>query len=504
MVDVIFWNAVPLNFFLNSNTRYIGPYKLGHWIRKHGYQSQVIDFIDQFKEEELYTATKKFLSDTSLVLAISTTFLCHNDSKDANGVRTPFPDHVTNVARRLKEEFPKLKVVIGGYSSDHLYMQGIADVIIQSYKTPVEDIFLEYIEHLKNGTPLPLGRLQSKFYDVPISGSYFKMLYDTARYPKYNIEVDDFRFTKQDIILNGEALPLDISRGCIFACKFCQHPNLGKKKMDYVRGMDYIRNELIYNWETFGTTRYMILDDTFNDTESKMQSFYDMTQTLPFKITYTAYLRADLIDRFPDTAHMLKESGLWGAFHGLESLHPHASNIIGKAWSGRHAKDFIPKLYHDLWKGEIPQQLSFIVGLPKETREDLNNTVKWFQENNLWSLVFYSLGLIGINERESKITLLSEFDRNADKYGFTFDKDLVWINETWNSQTAFQNTIELEKQISSGLKKSNVWTLGNMEFLGYDKEFLFNTPIHEIDRLDIRKRNGQKFREYYRKLLNSG
>jgi radical SAM superfamily enzyme YgiQ (UPF0313 family) len=252
--------------------------------------------------------------------------------------------------------------------------------------------------------------------------------------------------------------------------------------MDYVRGMDYIRNELIYNWEMFGTTRYMILDDTFNDTESKMQSFYDMTQTLPFKITYTAYLRADLINRFPDTAHMLKESGLWGAFHGLESLHPHASNIIGKAWSGRHAKDFIPKLYHDLWKGEIPQQLSFIVGLPKETREDLNNTVKWFQENNLWSLVFYSLGLIGINERESKITLLSEFDRNADKYGFTFDKDLVWINETWNSQTAFQNTIELEKQISSGLKKSNVWTLGNMEFLGYDKEFLFNTPINEIDR----------------------
>ena len=40
------------------------------------------------------------------------------------------------------------------------------------------------------------------------------------------------RFEKNDFILPGESLPLELSRGCIFKCRFCQYPNIGKDKDD--------------------------------------------------------------------------------------------------------------------------------------------------------------------------------------------------------------------------------------------------------------------------------
>ena len=182
-------------------------------------------------------------------------------------------------------------------------------------------------------------------------------------------------------ILPGEPLPLEVSRGCIFACRFCQLPHLGKKKLDYIRGMNYIEDELNYNYETFGTKNYYILDDTFNDTEIKLKAFYDMSHRLPFDLNYSAYVRADLVHRFPDMAYLLKDSGMSGVFHGIESFHPSASVLLGKGWSGKHGKEFLPKLYHDVWNREVAQHLSFIVGITGDTLENVWDTAKWFVDN---------------------------------------------------------------------------------------------------------------------------
>jgi glycosyltransferase involved in cell wall biosynthesis len=94
-----------------------------------------------------------------------------------------------------------------------------------------------------------------------------------------------------------------------------------------------------------------------------MKEWHKMVTSLPFKINYTAYLRADLLDRYEDVPYMLAESGLLTAFHGIESLGEKASTVIGKGWSGKKARDYIPKLYHDIWDNKVYQTLSFIIGL---------------------------------------------------------------------------------------------------------------------------------------------
>jgi radical SAM superfamily enzyme YgiQ (UPF0313 family) len=511
-MNVIFWNS--LNGGQDLLSRYVGPYKVNHWIKKHGYTGQVIDFLQYLTEEEIYLATKKFITDETLVVGVSTTFLTYNTQirgkltflwKD--GTYNAFPENILKAARRLKAEYPRIKFVLGGYASDHVYGGDTFDAVIMSYTEASEDIFLEYLDYLKKGTEPPISNIITKYAhippDVPVKS---RIHYTAARNKVYNIEHDDFRFSKQDAVLFGETLPLDISRGCIFACRFCNYPHLGKGKLDYTRGMEYIKEELISNYELFGVTRYMILDDTFNDTVPKMEAFLAMTRTLPFKIEYSAYLRADLIDRFPDMAYMLQESGLWGAFHGLESLHPYASNLVGKAWSGKRAKDFIPKLYHDLWGGKIPQMLSFICGLPKERPEDIMDTLKWFKESRLHTIFFAPLGLNNPN-KSSRYSINSEFEKNAEKYGFKFYEDKWytsgWENETWTDSSSRNFLAPIYNYIDEhNLRRASPWVVGNMQLLGYDKEYLFNTPMQHLDNPDYRNRLNNKYKEYYNLLMS--
>lgn len=509
-MHVIFWTSTTSNMDVIS--RYIGPYKLKHWLKKSGYTSQVIDFVKYLTAENLYLATKKFITKDTVCIGVSVTFLAAMLVRWRDGRISPFPEHVIKVAYQIKKEFPHIRFVLGGYGSEHVFGGNIFEATIMSYTESSEDIFIEYLDYLTKGREPPPSREVNYFYHL--SEEYLKnnevkprQHFYQARNKIYNIETDDFRFDTMDAILPREALPLDISRGCIFACRFCNYPHLGKSKTDYIRGMDYIGQELAYNYETFKTQAYMVLDDTFNETQVKMQAFADMTASLPFSIEYSAYLRADLIDRFPDTADMLAASGLWGAFHGLESLHPYASNLVGKAWSGRRARDYIPRLYHDLWRGQIPMHLNFIMGLPKEDLKDVMSTIDWFRDNKIYNIGYERLGLV--NPKSSgRYSILSEFDRNATKWGFTFidgpGSDLTaWTNETWTPINLTESYRIVNEYIDNlKLRKATVWNLGNMQMMGYSKEFLMTVPRDHYDMVEFADRRSKTYKNYYNLLMS--
>jgi hypothetical protein len=422
----------------------------------------------------------------------------------SNGVWAKIPESCLNVIKRIKKQYPYIKIVLGGYASDCVAGWAVVDATIMSYTTATEDVFLEYLEHLKFGSPAPYGQLI-----YPNWGSEnrkHRMLYDRARNPKYNIEEDDFKWTTQDVILQNEPLPLDVSRGCIFACRFCQYPHIGKKKLDYIRGMNYIEDEIRYNYENFGTTNYYMLDDTFNDTEFKMQEFYNMTQRLPFKIKYSAYLRADLIDRFPNMAPLLQESGLYGAYHGIETFHPSASKLVGKGWSGTHAKEYIPELFHNIWGGKIPMHTNFIVGFTGDTRENVLDTAKWYLDNNLHSIQFNPLGLFGPGNDKSGYTIQSEFDKNAEKYGFEFTSEestaghRLWKNDNWTIGSAVITARQATEMIKD-VKKVNPWRVPSFLWYGVSENDIFNVPHEKFPWISFMQISKLLYNEYYSKLM---
>ena len=115
-------------------------------------------------------------------------------------------------------------------------------------------------------------------------------------------------------ILKGETLPIEVSRGCIFKCKFCAFPLNGKSKLDYLRDPILIKEELQYNYEKYGTTHYFLSDDTFNDSTTKVEQIHKVVTSLPFKIKFTTYLRLDLLHAHQEQISMLEEMGLASPF----------------------------------------------------------------------------------------------------------------------------------------------------------------------------------------------
>lgn len=479
--------------------RYIGPYKIAHWLRKHGYSVQVVDFVHFLDQELLEKILRKFITNKTLVLGVSTTFFSTNTSPWEDGTRRFIPEFLHKAIQNIKTEFSQLKVILGGYMSEKIPSYGIFDATVMSYTVASEDIFLEYVNHLRTGSPPPPSSLA-----IPLFKGRARIHYYDSNTKVYNIETDDFTFTEQDNILPGEPLPLDVSRGCIFACRFCQYPHLGKKKLDYIRGMEYIEAEMNNNYNRWGTTSYYVLDDTFNDTEIKLQAFLDMSKRLPFKLDYSAYIRADLVHRFPDTAHMLQESGIFGAFHGIESLHPGASKLVAKGWSGQHAREYIPELYHNIWNKKVAQHLSFIVGLTGESPEDVRQTAQWFLDNDLPSIRFKPLGLFGPGGN-TRMTIQSEFDRNAEKYGYTIHNvaengRVNWSNDYWNNKSTVELVDILMAQVKPHLRHSS-WTVLGLQWYGYTRDQITTLKRKEYDGLVIKQKIQYYKSMYFDRLL---
>jgi hypothetical protein len=256
-MNVIIFTNIKGIFF----QRTLGAYQIAHHLRNHNYTVQVIDFTDYFTTEELCKAADKFIDSSTLAVGVSTTFYKGEDSNEfmpADIKRTldfnEFPENVLETLSYIKSNHTNIKFVAGGARTELLQNNPMIDKVIQGY---AEDEMLKYIDFLS-------GKFKIR--------------------TNFNIENLNHKFLAQDVIMPNETLPIEISRGCIFKCTFCAFPLNGKSKMDYLRSPEEIKEELISNYENFGTTNYFLGDDTFNDSTFKLEQLHKIFTSLPFKI----------------------------------------------------------------------------------------------------------------------------------------------------------------------------------------------------------------------------
>jgi radical SAM superfamily enzyme YgiQ (UPF0313 family) len=490
-MDIVIFTCLSGIFF----QRAMGAYQIAHFLRSHGYTVQVIDFTDNFTDDELLEVSKKFITSDTIAIGLSTTFYTVNEvnSKFIHNDRNKFeflefPTNVLSVIEKTKEIYPNIKVVIGGAKSEAGKNLPNIDAVIHGY---AEDKFLEYLNSLPNNKK----RIKKSVFSLTNeqSKSYVEVQ-DDPIVKEFSIENLDHRFLPNDVILRNETLPLEISRGCIFKCSFCAFPLNGKSKLDYIRDSNQIKDELIYNYENYGTTNYYLSDDTFNDSTEKVQRIHSVITSLPFKIQFTTYLRLDLLYAHKEQIPLMKEMGLVSPFFGIESLNQKSATSIGKGMNTTRAKDFLLELYYDYWKEEIPITCSFIVGLPYETKETINDTYTWVKNSPINS-VFFPLALT------NKTYYKSEFNTNYEKYGYKLDLDTgYWENEHFNYTEA--NTLA-EQYNEELLRKENYpssWFLMTLLNHGYTLDDLRKTKTKDLSFNKILRNRQKNIKEYKEKL----
>jgi hypothetical protein len=312
-------------------------------------------------------------------------------------------------------------------------------------------------------------------------------------------------YQSQDIILPGECLPIEVARGCIFSCAYCHFDLIGKKIGDWQKAEDSLRDELLRNYELYGTTHYMVSDELINESLPKMELVHKVFTSLPFRITYTSYARLDLISAFPQMRDMIQESGAVSIAFGIETMNDVAGKKIGKGLGKVRTKAALAHCA-DAWKGKIVTSSQFIVGLPGENEASMRETVDWLVSDECDLDIFGFLPLFIRPEEDGRST--SKIDRDPSKFGYVLHEDKPWEGEHMNFQEACRlvSSLYSDTRVQKKIKFSAATWMGRLLNLGYNIEDIFNMinnpnlAKNEVINI-INKKSDVKKDEYYKRLM---
>ena len=390
------------NYTVNRGT---GAHRIASHLRNHGYNIEVVDYCLRWTLSEFQQLCNKLVHDQLLFLGIGSNLFYDRDS-------------FNELIVWFKKTYPTIPIVLGGNNTL------VRDIPCVDY----------YIEGYAENAILPLmDFFQGRIKETDIKWSSYRAntklidaYQDYGAVDTADLTVD---YLAQDFLSPHQSLGLETARGCIFKCSFCTYPLIGKKKIDYIRNPETIVNELQQNYDRWGITRYVINEDTFNDSIEKLRVLEKAIARLPFSIEFVAYARLDLLMAKPEAVELLRNMGMRGVHFGIETFNREAGKIVGKGIDPERLKQGLI-----WWKSLMPQvttHCSMIVGLPGDT-DDYQQHADWFSKNQIDSWLWAPLYITDL----SKTMHASEFSRTFKEHGY-----VAMTEEEINQE------IEIERQL---------------------------------------------------------
>lgn len=490
--------------------RHLGPYRLCSALEKHGYTTFVLDYILNFSLEEIKKVLDMHINEDTLWVGFSSTFFWQLYNEKSSGNEDVFklkemywtsPDYVKQIIDYIRIKAPNAKLLYGGTKTE--FFEG-NDADIDYYVIGLADnSIIGLTNYLKTGDETQL--IKPKI--IQRESGKTSYVIDSRNYPEPTMDNIRTEWWKPHYnVMPKEGLPMELSRGCIFKCKFCTFPLLGKKKGTYVRDVEEIKDDMLRIWETYGTTDFFITDDTFNDDNDKIEALHKAFTSLPFQPRFGCFSRMDLINKFKHQADLLIEMGMVGTFFGIESLQPDSCKSIGKGLHPNKVKDCLYWL-NEKWENKCNISAGFILGLPHDTLEYFDELFAWSMEkdNPIQHIQFYPLHLNDVSKNPKVGSYVSEFGLNPEIYGYKFnveDNPIYW--ELPEQDLSYTFCAEIAKQFNLQRYPRNKHAGYEMiKYLnaGVDLQDLYRMTHEEIaQKYDIPKINEIKMNEY-KKLL---
>ena len=396
------------------NSKPFGAHKAAHELRQHGFNVLVVNYTHLYSMEELIHIVNCTVSDQTLFVGLSNTFLGYTQIKNANITVTTqafnafLPqgfdaDHL--FVSHIKSINQNCKIVLGGTRTYPNYNHKNVDYVVMGY---ADVSIVSLAQHLKSGTPISVKNYKNV---------YGKYILEDMEAATFDFNHSTMTWCDDDVVVPGEVLPLEISRGCIFSCKFCAYRLNGKKTLDYLKNFDIIHTELLNNYKNYNITKYRLLDDTFNDTEEKIDIMLDIVKQLPFQPQFGGYARLDLLVAKPHTIQKLFDIGFRHMFFGIETLNKKTGSIVGKGGDPEKLIQTVIDM-KNLYGDQVTLHGSFIVGLPEENKKSIAKTMQKLinRELPLDSVTYYPLE---INKKTAHHPWDSAFNIDYEKYGYT-------------------------------------------------------------------------------------
>jgi len=367
-----------------------GAYRMAHYLRQFNWDIEVVDYITHWPLEHLITLIDQRYKQGSLKwLGFSATWnITHPNVKG-------MCDHV-------KLHYPEVVIIVGGHS---VFGPDLgADYYVNGFGELAGKAILEY--EFSNGTK-PYGKPYHKGW--AIDALHF--------YPSWPLEDYTVDYEDRDFLQPTDAVSMELSRGCRFACKFCTFPILGVKEDTSIKE-EYIYRYIKTMHDKWGVKSYMIADETLNDRDAKLEKLSRAVQRSGVNPNFNAFIRIDLLKSHPQQLELLANARVWSQFYGIETFNHRAGKVVGKGLDPDTIKQLMldTRAYMTQHVGLYRGTASFIAGLPYESEADLDMTHKWLTTN--WVDQNWSMWALGI-PKPNENSRLSVFGEDIGKYGYS-------------------------------------------------------------------------------------
>ena len=338
-------------------------------------------------------------------------------------------------SRRIREEFPGIIMIWGGYFASNQYKvvlnSGYVDFIING---PGDHAFPNLIDALEKGQPYELIKNLIYKADGKILKTPKEDLIDQSTLPRLPYDRLDKFYSLEKYLgktyLGDRTLAYHSSMGCPFTCSFCAVVPIYEARWK-AKSADQVYADVRYMKNKWGADSIEFHDNNFFVSERRTVEFSRLIKN--DNMVWWGEGRIDTIDKYKDeTLALMRESGCKMIFFGAETGNDEILKKMDKGGtqSGAQIRAFAARKK----KFDIIPEYSFVLGTPAETPEKvmqyIDQDIAFIKEiksiNPDTEIVIYTYSPVP--------TEGSELFKKSQESGFRFPETLEdWISPQWEN-----------------------------------------------------------------------
>jgi radical SAM superfamily enzyme YgiQ (UPF0313 family) len=337
-------------------------------------------------------------------------------------------------SRRIREEFPGIIIIWGGYFPTSHYrvilQSGYVDFVING---PGDHAFPQLLQAIEGNKPYEfIKNLIFRSGDQVIKTSKEELIeQDTLPrlpYDRLNEFYDIGKYYLGKTYLGNRTLAYHSSIGCPFTCSFCAVVPTYEARWK-AKSASLVFEDIRYIKDNWGADAVEFHDNNFFVSEKRTVEFARLIK--PEKMNWWGMARIDTMDKFRDESlALIREAGCKIIFFGAESGNDEILRQLDKG--GTQTGDQIIRFAERLKKFDIIPEYSFVLGTPAPTPEqvmaqidfDIDFIRKVKAANPRTEIVLYTYSPVP--------TEGSELFTRVKETGFEYPQKLEdWITPQW-------------------------------------------------------------------------
>ncbi len=340
----------------------IGLLYLGAVLEKAGHQVVLLDFTQMEKDGEELIADVVGSNPEILMLSAFTSdvFL------------------LKPVVSTLKKALPRTKLWLGGPHASCVAEKAFLDF------PQVDAIFIgEAEESVLEALEFPERAPDGVIYKgKDMSSTHPRQVLDLSLLPIpawHLAPPEKYRGLPNGVVLKRlPYAPILTTRGCPYRCTFCAGFRVTGRKIRH-RPLDQVWEEIELLVREYGVAEIHIEDDNFTFDKDYAKEFCEIAirKNLPVLFSTPNGVRLDALDH--ELLTLMKKAGWYVVHCGIESGSDRILKKIKKATTTAEIKKSIDLIHSH----KLPVAAYFILGLPGETKKDIEETIEFSRSSKV-------------------------------------------------------------------------------------------------------------------------